>query len=80
MKKFNFETEMMNLVNMIAGMSKINRKSELIESLALAKYKDMPKLNKPDDYHEKIEILEGYYAKDPLLDSQFPLQPNRFNV
>lgn len=37
------------------------------DRLALARYKDMPKLEKPDDYHEKCKIIQGYYKKDDLF-------------
>lgn len=39
------------------------------EMVALARYRDMPKLGKPGDYHEKIKIIQGYYHKDPLFGS-----------
>ena len=37
------------------------------KTLALARYKDMPKLEKPDDYHEKCKLIQGYYKKDDLF-------------
>lgn len=35
----------------------------------LANYKAMPKLNKPKDYHDKIQLLQSYYRKDNLFKS-----------
>ncbi len=62
-KTTQIEPEMFKLLNY---MSQYMR-GKPDDFLALAKYKEMPKLTKPTDYHEKIEIIQGYYLKDPLF-------------
>lgn len=58
------ETEIRNIIkglNTMASMRKTH------SSLALAKYKEMPKFTKPNSYEEKLKYLRGYYEKDPLF-------------
>lgn len=57
-----------NIIDMLNSLSFVRNKNRKEEKLvALAKYKEMPRLNKPNDYHEKVEMLRGYRAKDPLF-------------
>lgn len=44
--------------------------------LALAKYKDMPQLTKPTDYHEKVQLIRGYKKKDPIFGQLMGMMKN----
>jgi len=66
MPKRDLTTEIHGMLDALSSLRGTRSDRSMV---ALAQYKDMPKLKKPDDYHEKIKLLQGYYFKDPLFGS-----------